>query len=89
MTQPTEYWFKPRSYGYGAAPINWKGWAVTAAYVLAIWLFAVFFAPPRGDAATWNDFAIWLGGIAIITLPFIWLCRVKTDGKWRWNWGNK
>ena len=31
---------------------HWKGWAVTVAYGLAIWLFAVFFAPPRGDAAT-------------------------------------
>ena len=89
MTQEANYWFRPRSYGYGAAPTNWKGWAVTAAYVLAIWGFAVLFAPPRGDAATWGDLAIWFGGIAAITLPFIWLCRAKTDGKWRWSWGNK
>ena len=51
MTKEADYWFKPRSYGYGAA--------------------------------------LWFGGIAVITVPFIWLCRVKTDGEWRWSWGGK
>jgi len=25
----SEYWFKPKSHGYGASPANWKGWAAT------------------------------------------------------------
>ena len=25
------FWFKPRRYGYGAAPTTWEGWTVTVA----------------------------------------------------------
>jgi len=27
------YWFEPKSYGYGAQPITWEGWAVVIAFV--------------------------------------------------------
>jgi hypothetical protein len=89
MTQEADYWFKPRSYGYGATPINWKGWVVGGAYVAAIWAFAFGVLLSIGDRVTWVDMVIWFGGIAAITIPFLWLCRAKTDGKWRWNWGDK
>jgi hypothetical protein len=25
----TGYWFKPKSFGYGATPVTWRGWAWT------------------------------------------------------------
>jgi hypothetical protein len=25
----SDYWFKPKTRGYGATPANWKGWAAT------------------------------------------------------------
>ena len=28
----TSYWFKPHSYGYGATPANWRGWAATGRF---------------------------------------------------------
>lgn len=87
MTAQTDYWFKPKTYGYGATPSNWKGWAATAVFVLAIWGFAAWYTLARGALSSTADFAIWFGGIAAITLPFVWLCRVKTDGGWRWQWG--
>ena len=31
-----EYWFKPRAYGYGATPSNWKGWAAIACYLAVV-----------------------------------------------------
>ena len=27
----TEYWFRPKRYGYGATPVTWQGWALTFA----------------------------------------------------------
>jgi hypothetical protein len=32
----TQYWFRPKRFGYGATPITWQGWAVTIATVLAM-----------------------------------------------------
>ncbi len=89
MTKEAEYWFKPRSYGYGAAPTNWKGWAIGLAYVAAVWGMGLAFALTLGEPLDWKNMALWFGGIAVITVPFIWLCRVKTDGEWRWTWGEK
>ncbi len=37
-----EYWFKSKKYGYGWYPANRKGWALTAGYVITIFLFAIF-----------------------------------------------
>ncbi len=33
MTDP---WFRPKSYGYGATPANWRGWAATAAFAIGL-----------------------------------------------------
>ena len=32
----SQYWFKPKTYGYGATPANWKGWAAVAGYVAVV-----------------------------------------------------
>ncbi|HYD15225.1 MAG TPA: hypothetical protein VEA77_02385 [Hyphomicrobium sp.] len=87
-----DYWFKPKTYGYGAAPANWKGWAAGAGFIVATWviLWPWILSPalagkepsPAGIVAT-------LALIAVVTLGFIWLCKVKTDGAWHWRWGGK
>ncbi len=84
-----EYWFKPKTYGYGATPSNWKGWAVTALFALVLFGFVAWFLQSRDGLQTTDDYAIWIGGLAAITLPFIWVCWLKTDGAWRWQWGKK
>jgi hypothetical protein len=32
----TGYWFKPKSFGYGATPVSWQGWAWTLGMALII-----------------------------------------------------
>jgi hypothetical protein len=83
------YWFKPKRFGYGATPTNRKGWAVSFAYLLAIIL--LFFALPAPNAQNHSgaEFALWLCAVALVTLPFVWLSRVKTKGEWRWRWGER
>ncbi len=29
-------WFKPKTYGYGATPSNWRGWAATGVFVIVV-----------------------------------------------------
>jgi hypothetical protein len=86
----TRYWFKPKTYGYGASPANWQGWAATAAFIAVLLtaslpLLALQQNPPSGLTA-WR-FAIWALVVAVLTAGFVRLARAKTDGQWAWRWG--
>jgi len=82
----TNYWFTPRRYGYGATPATWQGWTAIIAFVVVCGL------------VTLAQFA-WMPGVwgvvfFVIFLPtavfgFIALVRKKTDGEWRWRWGDE
>lgn len=84
-----QFWFKPRRYGYGAAPANWKGWAATAAYLLITVALTIQLivreAGPAGPApAQWMT---WVVVLLVLTAAFLVVVRAKTDGQWRWRWG--
>jgi hypothetical protein len=87
MTGP---WFKPKTYGYGASPANWRGWVATAAFVavvLAVSLVTFGWQPNPGTQPNFWQIAAWLLAVAILTGGFVWLARTKTDGQWGWRWG--
>ena len=87
MTQKTTgYWFRPRRYGFGASPATWQGWATIVAF------------PVVCGAATLALFGLLPPVLAIIlfvifmaaaTFGFIAFVRNKTDGEWRWSWGDR
>jgi hypothetical protein len=84
-----DYWFKPKTYGYGATPTNWKGWVAVLGYVAVIMALVLSLAAvpadlPAGPGAWQAATAAIL--IAALTLGFIRLCRAKTDGQWAWRW---
>jgi hypothetical protein len=88
----SHHWFKPHAYGYGATPINWKGWAAVAAYAavlvaVSLPLMAWPADMPAGPAA-WQ-IATWLIMVGLLTFGFLRLCRARTDGEWRWRWGKQ
>lgn len=87
----SSYWFKPKAYGYGATPANWKGWAVTFAFVAVVATATIVLLaalqPDRASGFAPWQFAVWGAGVALLTLGFIRLCRAKTDGQWGWRWG--
>ena len=79
-----DFWFRPRRYGHGASPSTWQGWATILAFVIIFPLaLALFWAMPN-----------LLGIIAVVifipaaVLGFIAFVRKKTDGEWRWRWGD-
>jgi hypothetical protein len=85
----SDYWFKPKRFGYGATPTNWKGWASTFAFVLV--LVSLFFVVTgaRNGAVSAGVLTIWVVLVAIATLVFLRIARARTDGAWRWRWGER
>jgi O-antigen/teichoic acid export membrane protein len=82
----TTYWFRPKQYGYGAAPVTWQGWAITIAAVIVA--FAATFTLTTVSAATpWFWAAVLIDAVVIAV---VWVVsRRKTDGDWRWRWGDR
>ncbi len=79
------YWFRPKRYGYGATPSNWKGWLATLAFVAL--LFGIMRALESGAGLTGGGPLPLLAATVIVTVLFVWIVWKKTDGAWRWRWG--
>jgi MFS superfamily sulfate permease-like transporter len=76
-----EAWFRPKRYGWGATPANWKGWLFLAVMILLLQVMRYFLLqPPRQWAAFVVAIAVWL---AVTIGVSIWKC----DGEWHWRWG--
>ncbi len=76
MEKATGAWFRPKRYGWGASPANWKGWLATAVFM------ALAVAITQVAALPFN-----IAALAALTVVFIWIVWKKTDGSWRWRWG--
>jgi hypothetical protein len=81
-----EYWFKPKRYGYGATPVTWQGWAVTLGTVLA--MVAVSLYLRLTVKSLWALVALLIFDAAAIAALVVISYR-KTDGGWRWRWGDR
>jgi hypothetical protein len=80
------YWFRPRHYGYGASPTTWQGWAAIVAFPVicgAVAFALVALLPPAIAVVLFVIF------MAAATFGFIAFVRKRTDGEWRWNWGDR
>lgn len=74
-------WFRAKSHGYGTGlPIAWQGWAMVAAHVA---LIAGLAALLQRSPITMTIVVV-LAGLA--PMP---LYQAKTEGGWRWRWGNR
>ena len=79
-----QYWFKPKRYGLGASPSSWEGWAATGIYVLAIVGLSLAFTHPGAPPPV-----AFIAITAALTIVFVGLCWAKTEGGWRWRWGDE
>jgi hypothetical protein len=73
------YWFRPKLFGWGAVPVTWQGWAATFTMIVAATAVARF--------AEVRDLALLVLLVPLVA-AFSWLCWLKTDGDWRWRWGD-
>jgi hypothetical protein len=82
------YWFKPRRYGYGATPVTSEGWILTvaSAAIVAASIIAMNLFVDRTNIGAW---LIWAAIVVGITFWFVCVSRRRTDGEWRWRWGQR
>ncbi|MHA6723547.1 hypothetical protein [Sphingomonas sp. RS2018] len=73
------YWFARKRFGYGAVPATVAGWVATALYLLAIGA-AVKVMPTDG---------VRIGVGVAVTIVYLWIVWMKTDGGWGWEWGGR
>ena len=75
-------WFAAKRYGYGAGlPIAWQGWALLAAYMGAMFGFALL------AEQDWPGAASGIVGMVLLTVAFILIVHRRTRGGWRCRWG--
>jgi hypothetical protein len=79
----TTYWFKPKRYGYGATPTTWQGWAMTLGTVFVMVAVSLYLRLTEQNLWALLAFDV----LALVTLAVI--SRNKTDGEWRWRWGDR
>lgn len=88
----TDYWFKPKTYGYGATPANWMGWVATlvflALFLSVTWLLIMAPALAR-SGPTPLDLLVWLVLQIMLIASFVIVCHARTEGGWKWRWGQK
>jgi hypothetical protein len=87
----SDYWFTPKTHGYGATPTSWKGWVSVLAFIavaVAISTAMLWQAGGGGQVAPARVVA-WFIAMVALTGGFVWLTKRKTDGAWRWRWGDK
>jgi len=87
-----DFWFRPQRFGYGAVPLNSKGWGLVAGFGVA--LMAEALMPVAVDAATGAAMtplaiAVWLMAGAAVVAGFVRIAQARTSGPWRWRWGEE
>ena len=80
------YWFRQKTFGYGATPNTWQGWLLIVASAVAT-VAVIIAADFQRDNAT--RLLMILIGLPVILVPTVLISRVKTEGGWRWRWGAK
>jgi hypothetical protein len=78
------YWFRQKTFGYGATPNSWQGWALTIASCIAV--FGVILAAPtiRDNVLR----AAWVAlGLSLTVIVTVTITHRKTEGGWRWRNG--
>lgn len=81
------YWFKPKRYGWGATPANWRGWLATFGFIAIVYAFLTGIVAYRSELTVGAVIA-WAVAFVAVELLFIWIAWKKTNGAWRWRWGS-
>jgi hypothetical protein len=73
------YWFKPKRYGWGAIPANWKGWLATFGFIAIIYAFLAGILAYRDELSIGAVIA-WAVGFVVAELTFYLDC-MEEDGR--------
>jgi hypothetical protein len=78
------YWFRQKTFGYGATPSTWQGWVLTVVGLVLLFGVVMFGPAIRDNVLR----ALWMvTGLAVVLVSFCAIAYVKTEGGWRWRNG--
>jgi hypothetical protein len=80
----TTFWFKPKTYGFGATPVTWQGWLLVLFHVAVV--VAVMVLLGLGGI-TAERLAAGAVLVLLVSMAVVWVSVVKTEGRWEWRWG--
>ncbi len=86
----SQYWFKPKKYGYGGYPVTWQGWVAT--FCLCFLIFVVIYVDlPIGAERPpdLKELARYFLDFNLIIILFLGIIKDKVEGGLKWRWGNK
>ena len=73
-------WFHVKRYGFGAGlPCSWEGWALVIGFLIVVITSGVVF--------TERAPMLHIGIVAASTAIVLVVSRLKSDGPWKWRWG--
>ncbi len=76
-----DVWFEPKPFGYGSGlPVRWQGWAVLAAYLVAVSVAALALAERHRG--------LFIAAVLLMSVPLMVISAQHTRGGWRWRWGD-
>jgi len=78
-------WFVPKRYGYGATPVSWQGWTLTALFLVLVVLAAALLL--RGDPSP-TMLVAFFAVEAVLVVAMSIISYRTTAGEWRWRWGD-
>ena len=74
-------WFRAKRHGYGTGlPVAWQGWVLLALHVALIAGLAVLLRERP---------VVMVIAVVIAALAPMPIYRARTEGGWRWKWGNR
>jgi amino acid transporter len=75
-------WFVPKRYGYGATPVTWQGWTLTAVFFVLVILVAALLL--RGAPLSAKLAAFF--AVEAVLVAAMWIISYRTTaGAWRWG----
>ena len=90
MTKDTKkYWFKPKRWGWGwGLPCTWQGWAVFAAYFIALMAGGTFILKDAPEDEFSIELVYFIGYVSLLAFALIYI-GYKKGPKPEWRWGDK
>ncbi|MBF0511744.1 MAG: hypothetical protein HQL13_05370 [Candidatus Omnitrophica bacterium] len=84
----SQYWFKPKKYGWGVFPVSWQGALALLILVLLILTSAYLNGLFENSQITKAYLRFGLDVIIMSSL-FCLMVSDKTEGGVKWRWGNE
>jgi len=75
-------WFRVKRYGFGAGlPCSWEGWALLIGFLVIVISSAIVLVG--------RNPMMHLGVVLASTAVLVVVSWRKSDGPWKWRWGDK